>query len=842
MPSSGLLRFFAATSVAFCAVEFANALPSFGTRIPNGENVPCPPSLVEEDNSGCTASGYCLGLGHPNCGGFQPEDKTEGNPPSILLSPFGEDWRSNGFLWTKELCELDSDGDGYTNGEELGDPCCTWSVGSPVVKLDLFEGFIPSHPGMEDDIPPVGFTFNRTSLCASIEDEDDTAEDEVDPLDKYYNPEERRGSFEFRIKPYAIPIKTTTYVDFVFNIPDDLPDLFHVVFGEAVISQPDHLHHFVLFGCTTKIDPELEGVPIDRPPRECSTMIGGWAPGSDLFRNTALDTGVVLGRGLGIEAIQLNVHYTDGVYDDPQTMTHRMATDGVRIHYTPDFRPFTGFSKQVIWVPFGPKEMYVPPNESRYFVSKTCSINTACQDISDEKLRTVAGFMGVANAGGDNSMIDELSCPGVRAFCFIDGQIGSAIQQLCPVTCGMCENTVDGQLNPRNPSSYRVTSINYHAHLLGTEMYATLLREVDEETEQELPQGGTIIQKQASGTDARATKIIAKDLKSREAWYYDDQASINMDYDIAIADPNDLASTTMIQGIEIKPGDKIHVACVYDSTGRDGPTEFGLSTYEEMCIIGLSMQFETPKSLLEKAPDGEDEAAFVLASAVDIYNDIKLRSFRCVNDDENHTTDIYQGFLTEEEDGRNIWFEHPIEESDMCTFPVADYVIVDSFITGESICPESPSQDEEDEEEEKEGTEICDGIPNVKFTGDAIAGYMCVGGTYDQQDSNEEPFYLTEEDCLEVGGGSEYEAYSCDEIQHWLHYEARTVPDMTDEMLEYLRTDWWQPKCCQYQSDGDDKSSVSADDNALPSTAACSISIYGNLLAFLMIATIVAMF
>ena len=40
-------------------------------------------------------------------------------------------------------------------------------------------------------------------------------------------------------------------------------------------------------------------------------------------------------------------------------------------------------------------------------------------------------------------------------------------------------NDNDGE-NPRNPTRYRATSINYHAHLLGSEMYATLLREGDD--------------------------------------------------------------------------------------------------------------------------------------------------------------------------------------------------------------------------------------------------------------------------------------------------------------------------------------------------------------------------
>lgn len=42
---------------------------------------------------------------------------------------FGEDFVSAGYAWTTTLCRTDSDGDGRTNGEELGDPCCVWSSG-----------------------------------------------------------------------------------------------------------------------------------------------------------------------------------------------------------------------------------------------------------------------------------------------------------------------------------------------------------------------------------------------------------------------------------------------------------------------------------------------------------------------------------------------------------------------------------------------------------------------------------------------------------------------------------------------------------------------------------------
>ncbi|KAH8044602.1 hypothetical protein JL721_12813 [Aureococcus anophagefferens] len=41
---------------------------------------------------------------------------------------FGDDFAAAGFAWTPWLCEADSDGDGQSNGFELGDPCCCWEA------------------------------------------------------------------------------------------------------------------------------------------------------------------------------------------------------------------------------------------------------------------------------------------------------------------------------------------------------------------------------------------------------------------------------------------------------------------------------------------------------------------------------------------------------------------------------------------------------------------------------------------------------------------------------------------------------------------------------------------
>ena len=50
--------------------------------------------------------------------------------------------------FTKELCEKDSDGDGKTNGEELGDPGCVW-IPSQGNLPEWASGVELSHPGKD---------------------------------------------------------------------------------------------------------------------------------------------------------------------------------------------------------------------------------------------------------------------------------------------------------------------------------------------------------------------------------------------------------------------------------------------------------------------------------------------------------------------------------------------------------------------------------------------------------------------------------------------------------------------------------------------------------------------
>merc|ERR1719446_2056724 len=86
-----------------------------------------------------------------------------------------------------------------------------------------------------------------------------------------------------------------------------------------------------------------------------------------------------------------------------------------------------------------------------------------------------------------------------------------------------------------------------------------------------------------------------------------------------------------------------------------------------------------------------------------------------------------------------------------------------------------------------------EGESEIEFLADTIAGYSCVGGKNDGKDSNEAPEYITKEDCIDIGGGTEYNPYSCREVQMNLEQLSSLFGD---ETVEYLRTEWYQPKCC----------------------------------------------
>ena len=107
------------TVAALLLPEFAHARNIYPARIPNGDVSSC---------SNCHRSARGGGA----------------------RTPFGNAFRDGGRSWTADLALLDSDGDGFTNGDELLDPEGDWSQGDedPGDRGDV------TNPGDDDSHPP----------------------------------------------------------------------------------------------------------------------------------------------------------------------------------------------------------------------------------------------------------------------------------------------------------------------------------------------------------------------------------------------------------------------------------------------------------------------------------------------------------------------------------------------------------------------------------------------------------------------------------------------------------------------------------------------------------------
>jgi len=119
---------------ASCLFSIHNAFarPTSPGKIPNGNEYYC---------------GTCHESGHVF---------SDGSPP-VPSTPVHSNWMQLPFLntiptktWTPDLASQDSDGDGFTNGEELLDPNGTWVIGqpNPGIPIDV------ANPSDPNSVPP----------------------------------------------------------------------------------------------------------------------------------------------------------------------------------------------------------------------------------------------------------------------------------------------------------------------------------------------------------------------------------------------------------------------------------------------------------------------------------------------------------------------------------------------------------------------------------------------------------------------------------------------------------------------------------------------------------------
>lgn len=75
---------------------------------------------------------------------------------STSRNAFGSAFANNGHVWNATLARADSDRDGYTNGEELGDPSGTWTTRDANPSGPVYNpGDSGSHPTITAGVPVI---------------------------------------------------------------------------------------------------------------------------------------------------------------------------------------------------------------------------------------------------------------------------------------------------------------------------------------------------------------------------------------------------------------------------------------------------------------------------------------------------------------------------------------------------------------------------------------------------------------------------------------------------------------------------------------------------------------
>ncbi|KAK7475437.1 hypothetical protein BaRGS_00033318, partial [Batillaria attramentaria] len=263
-----------------------HGFPDYQTHIPNGNRVPHP----------CVKGQAWLGVGHTSPAGGGDRN------------PFG--------TWTSELCSRDSDGDGRTNGEELGDPTCSWRKGrAPTHTTNI------THPGICEPTDAAHCrTTNHWLQCQQGHFECDAFKDKD------------LQNLTLKLPPTRVPPSVTTYTCMLFRVPSD--QSYHLVAAQPLLNNTRVVHHMLLFGCRNAEDMAESTEPYQCgmvPHGRCMEVIITWTIGiqGDCIHKEA---GFRLGK-LGYTMVALQVHW-----NNPDRASDFMDSSGLVIHVTPNLR------------------------------------------------------------------------------------------------------------------------------------------------------------------------------------------------------------------------------------------------------------------------------------------------------------------------------------------------------------------------------------------------------------------------------------------------------------------------------------------------------------------------
>ncbi|GJQ62865.1 MAG: hypothetical protein SCALA702_19180 [Melioribacteraceae bacterium] len=118
---------FTITAIMLFSIPFLVGRSFRVAQLPNGNQIDCAMCHVSQ-----------FGGGPKNAFGQEVE-------ANFLTAPGS----AGQVVWNAQLAALDSDGDGFTNGEELQDPDGTWTAGSPAPG----DPTLVTNPGDPDDKP-----------------------------------------------------------------------------------------------------------------------------------------------------------------------------------------------------------------------------------------------------------------------------------------------------------------------------------------------------------------------------------------------------------------------------------------------------------------------------------------------------------------------------------------------------------------------------------------------------------------------------------------------------------------------------------------------------------------
>ncbi|XP_063403128.1 dopamine beta-hydroxylase-like isoform X2 [Mytilus trossulus] len=304
--------------------------PSYQSFIPNGDKVPHP----------CHQNKLWNGVGHELPGG------------GGALNPFGIDLYQNkvntGKIWTKSICEADSDGDGRTNGQELGDPDCMWTENTS----QLFTNSTITHPGICEPTDSENCRKKNKWLkcddnnfhCPAIQEDPDVKE------------------LTLKIPKTKVQHKGSRYVCTHLHVP--LDGDYHVIAVKPHVDNRRVVHHILLFGCDA-----VENQPRVNEARTCDSTEGPsycrlvtfWGIGvnGECFPD---QFGIPIGNH-GFTRFMLQIHWQNSENDIVQT-----DSSGMTLYYTPALRLYNAAVLTV-----GQSMFHLGPGQSEVKVEGNCT-------------------------------------------------------------------------------------------------------------------------------------------------------------------------------------------------------------------------------------------------------------------------------------------------------------------------------------------------------------------------------------------------------------------------------------------------------------------------------------